>query len=108
MDIINGSPFRSEGKLLENNWEVHPNGQGYQGRFEGQRSDLYNRLVDKYDQKAEKVRQKYAAQYGLGEAEQQATTTKVKPLGSTTEPKSKKTKRSNARPIRASKKKENN
>jgi len=102
--------FRSEGKLLGNNWEVYPNGQGYQGRFEGQRSDLYNRLVDKYDQKAEKVRQKYADQYGWGEAGQQANTTKVKPLGSTTEPKpkSKKTKRSNARPIRASKKKENN
>jgi len=99
----------SEGKLLENNWEVNTNGESFEQGINSERlSNLYRKLVDKYDQKAEKVRQKYAAQYGLGEAEQQATTTKVKPLGSTTEPKSKKTKRSNARPIRASKKKENN
>ena len=61
--------FRSEGKLLENNWEVHPNGQGYQGRFEGQRSDLYNRLVAEYSEKAEKVRQRYAKEYGWDKAE---------------------------------------
>ena len=93
----------SEGKLLENNWEVNTNGESFEQGINSERlSNLYRKLVDKYDQKAEKVRQKYAAQYGLGEAEQQATTTKVKPLGSTTEPKSKskKTKRSNARPTR--------
>jgi len=61
--------FRSEGKLLENNWEVYPNGQGYQGRFEGQRSDLYNRLVAEYSEKAEKIRQKYANEYGWDKAE---------------------------------------
>ena len=61
--------FRSEGKLLENNWEVHPNGQGYQGRFEGQRSDLYNRLVAKYSEKAEEVRKRYATEYGWDKAE---------------------------------------
>jgi lysozyme len=69
--------FRSEGKLLENNWEVYPNGQGYQGRFEGQRSDLYNRLVAEYSEKAEKIRQKYAKEYGWNAAEGSTNSSKV-------------------------------
>jgi len=105
---------RSDGDIIENNWEVHPNGQGYRrGLSSGRSSTLYGELVDKYDQKAEKVRQKYAVQYGWGEAGQEATT-KVSPPGLAEGASSpgistkQKTKRSNARPIRASKKKENN
>jgi len=106
---------RSDGDIIENNWEVNTNGEGFEQGINSERlSSLYRELVDKYDQKAEKVRQKYADQYGWGEAGQQATTTKVSPGGLTEGASSpgistkQKTKRSNARPIRASKKKENN
>ena len=55
--------FRSEGKLLENDWEKYPNGQGYGQGFTERSSSIYNRLVSKYSEKAEEVRQRYGKEY---------------------------------------------
>jgi hypothetical protein len=67
-DATTGS-FKSDGNLLENDWEVYPNGQGYGQSFTERSSDLYNRLVSKYDKKAEEIRQRYANEYGWDKAE---------------------------------------
>ena len=56
--------FRSEGKLLENDWRTFENGQGYRERLTERSSIIYDRLVSQYGQKAEKVRQGYAKKYG--------------------------------------------
>ena len=56
--------FRSEGRLLENDWRTFENGQGYRERLTERSSTIYDRLVSEYGQKAEKVRQGYAKKYG--------------------------------------------
>jgi len=56
--------FRSEGRLLENDWEKFKNGQGYREGLTKESSDFYDRLVSKYKQKAEEVRKTYAKKYG--------------------------------------------
>jgi lysozyme len=69
--------FKSEGKLLENDWEINPDGQGYGQNFTEGSSDIYNRLVSKYSEKAEEVRQRYAKEYGWDKAEGSTTSSKV-------------------------------
>jgi lysozyme len=75
-DSTTGS-FKNDGDLLQNDWEVNPDGQGYGQNFTEESSDIYNRMVAKYDQKAEEVRQRYAKEYGWDKAEGSTTSSKV-------------------------------
>jgi lysozyme len=71
--------FRSEGKLLENDWEKYPDGQGYGQGFTERSSTIYNRLVSKYGEKAEEIRKSYADKYGWDKAEGSTSSSPVVP-----------------------------
>jgi len=61
--------FKSDGDLLENNWEVSPNGEDYQARVsEEGSSDLFKRNKDVYEAKATAVREEFSQKYGWGKA----------------------------------------
>ena len=61
--------YRSDGKLVENNWKEQPNGEGYEGNTTTKSQSLYRQLVDKYSQEAETIRQEFADKYGWGEVQ---------------------------------------
>ena len=65
--------FKSDGKLLENDWSKNKNGQGYEQGLSERSSSIYRGLVSKYDQKAEEVRQGYAKEYGWDEGSKGST-----------------------------------
>ena len=65
--------FKSDGKLLENDWEKFKDGQGYGQSLTERSSAIYRRLVSKYSQKAEEIRQGYASKYGWDEGTESST-----------------------------------
>ena len=72
--------FRSEGKLIENNWELSTNGQDYGEGLTGRSSDLYRKLVDKYGQQAEEVRQTFAEKYNWDKGPEEVKTNAAVPI----------------------------
>ena len=74
--------IKSDGKLLENDWEKFKDGQGYENGLTEKSSDTYRRLVSKYGEKAEEVRQGYASKYGWNEGtESSSKVTNTEDLG---------------------------
>jgi hypothetical protein len=61
--------YRSDGKLIENNWKENPNGESYKIRENSTKEsqNLYQRLVDKYSQEAGKINTRYSEDFGWGE-----------------------------------------
>jgi len=87
-DIEHLGYYRSDGKLIENNWKENPNGEQYQerGNVTEKSQALYRQLVDKYSQEADTIRQEYADKYGWGEVQTESVKaglleqTKQKPI----------------------------
>jgi hypothetical protein len=79
-DIEHLGYYRSDGKLIENNWKENPNGEQYQerGNTTKKSQSLYRQLVDKYSQEADTIRQEYADKYGWGEVKSEAAALSIK------------------------------
>jgi len=73
-DDIHIGFYRSDGKLVENNWKEQPNGEGYEGNTTTKSQSLYRQLVDKYSQEAETIRQEFADKYGWGQVQKSQIT----------------------------------
>jgi hypothetical protein len=73
-DDIHIGFYRSDGKLVENNWKEQPNGEGYEGNTTTKSQSLYRQLVDKYSQEAETIRQEFGDKYGWGEVQKSLIT----------------------------------
>jgi len=73
-DDIHIGFYRSDGKLVENNWKEQPNGEGYEGNTTTKSQSLYRQLVDKYSQEAETIRQEFGDKYGWGEVQKSQIT----------------------------------
>jgi len=73
-DDIHIGFYRSDGKLVENNWKENPNGEGYEGNTTTKSQSLYRQLVDKYSQEAETIRQEFGDKYGWGEVQKSLIT----------------------------------